>query len=155
MASLRGPLLHSAKGGAVETGCSRLRFWFEFPWSDRHWLSKPGGQRERAEGGKAGEGKAPVARTHAPVERPVAPRLNFGNRPCVRTALQVILAILSIVVTIAILFIVVTRPTTPRTGRATCRWRNQSDINRVINDTAEHDNADYYIVFKTLSLLHM
>ena len=42
----------------METRCSRLRFEFEFefPESDRHWLCKPGGQRERAERGKDGEG---------------------------------------------------------------------------------------------------
>ena len=37
-----GSDLHSATGDVVETRCSRLRFYFEFPESDRHWLRKPG-----------------------------------------------------------------------------------------------------------------
>ena len=40
-------IIHSAKGGVVETRCSRLRFEFGFPQSDRRWLCKPGGQRDR------------------------------------------------------------------------------------------------------------
>ena len=37
--------LHSTTWGVVETRCSRLRCQFEFPESDRHWLSKPGGMK--------------------------------------------------------------------------------------------------------------